>query len=172
MGAVRAGETIRAPRQRQSAAPCRAAERPALAAGLYLVATPIGNLGDITLRALDILKQADLVACEDTRVTGKLMEHYGIRAKLVPYHDHSPPEARAEILSRIAAGGAVALVSDAGTPLVSDPGYKLLREAAAAGAKIVPVPGASSFKFSITSSRLMPAPSWDRAGRAGCLRAG
>src|SRR5436189_3507237 len=93
---------------------------PPLPSGLYIVATPIGNLGDITLRALEVLAAADLVACEDTRVTGKLLDHYGIRAEMFPYHDHSGPGVRATLLARLQAGGRVALVSAAGTPLVSD----------------------------------------------------
>src|SRR5215470_7703847 len=102
---------------------------PPLAAGLYLVATPIGNLRDITVRALEVLAAADLIACEDTRVSRKLTEHYGIATPLTPYHDHNAAEARPALLARLAAGDAVALISDAGTPLVSDPGYKLAREA-------------------------------------------
>src|SRR5438270_5391382 len=106
---------------------------PSLAPGLYLVATPIGNLRDMTLRALEILASADLVACEDTRVTRKLFDHYGLSAPLIAYHDHNAETVRPKILQRLAAGEAVALVSDAGTPLISDPGYRLVREAIAAG---------------------------------------
>src|SRR5690348_18330787 len=94
---------------------------PKLAPGLYLVATPIGNLGDITLRALETLAAADLIACEDSRVTRKLCERYGLTTPLTPYHDHNAATARPHILRRLAAGQAIALVSDAGTPLVSDP---------------------------------------------------
>ncbi len=119
-------------------------EPPRLAAGLYLVATPIGNLRDITLRALEFLAGADLVACEDTRVTRKLFDHYGLSTPLVPYHDHNAETARPKILERIAAGQAVALVSDAGTPLISDPGYKLVRAAAEAGHAVTAAPGASA----------------------------
>jgi len=115
-----------------------------LAAGLYVVATPIGNLGDVTLRALETLAGADAIACEDTRITHRLLERYGIAAPLLPYHEHNAAAARPKILARLAAGEAVALVSDAGTPLISDPGYKLVREAAAAGHAVVAVPGASS----------------------------
>src|SRR6185503_1032268 len=110
----------------------QAIEAARLPAGLYLVATPIGNLRDITLRALEILAAADLVACEDTRVSRKLFDHYGLSAPLFAYHDHNAETARPKILQRLAAGGAVALVSDAGTPLISDPGYRLVREARAA----------------------------------------
>ena len=119
-------------------------EAPRLAAGLYLVATPIGNLRDMTLRALEVLAGADSVACEDTRVTRKLLDHYGLSAALMPYHDHNAETARPKILEKIAAGQAVALVSDAGTPLISDPGYKLVRAATAAGHAVTAAPGASA----------------------------
>jgi 16S rRNA (cytidine1402-2'-O)-methyltransferase len=114
------------------------------ASGLYLVATPIGNLGDITLRALEVLAGADLIACEDTRVTRKLTDRFGIATPLTPYHEHNAAEARPKLLARLAAGEAVALVSDAGTPLISDPGYKLARAALEAGHLVTAVPGASS----------------------------
>ena len=114
------------------------------AGGLYLVATPIGNLGDISLRALELLAGADVIACEDTRVTGKLTGRYGIKTPLTPYHEHNAGEARPKILARLAAGDAIALVSDAGTPLISDPGYKLVREAAEAGFSVTALPGASA----------------------------
>jgi len=117
---------------------------PPVAPGLYLVATPIGNLGDISLRALGVLAAADVVACEDTRVSHRLLEHYGIKASLTPYHEHNAAEARPKILARLAAGEIVVLISDAGTPLISDPGYKLAREASAAGHPVTAVPGASS----------------------------
>jgi 16S rRNA (cytidine1402-2'-O)-methyltransferase len=116
----------------------------ALAPGLYLVATPIGNLGDVTLRALETLAAADLIACEDTRVTARLIERYGIATPLTPYHDHNAAAARPRILARIRDGGAVALVSDAGTPLVSDPGYRLVRAAQDEGLAVTAVPGASA----------------------------
>ncbi|MBI5163918.1 MAG: 16S rRNA (cytidine(1402)-2'-O)-methyltransferase [Magnetospirillum sp.] len=112
--------------------------------GLYLVATPIGNLGDITLRALDVLASADLVACEDTRMTGKLMTLLGLSAPLTPYHDHNAEQARPALLARLRDGAVVALVSDAGTPLVSDPGWRLVRACIDAGLKVTTVPGASS----------------------------
>lgn len=114
------------------------------APGLYLVATPIGNLRDITLRALDVLKGADAVACEDTRVSGKLMHAYAITAKLVRYDDHSAERALPGLLARLTAGEVVALISDAGTPLVSDPGYRLVRAAVEAGISVFPIPGASA----------------------------
>src|ERR1700740_273204 len=101
-----------------------------LAPGLYVVATPIGNLRDITLRALDVLAGADLVLAEDTRVSGKLLAAHGIKASLSPYHEHNAEAARPRVLEALRQGGAVALISDAGTPLISDPGYKLVRAAA------------------------------------------
>lgn len=122
----------------------QAVEAPALAGGLYLVATPIGNLRDTTLRALDILAACDLIACEDTRVTRKLTGHFGITTPLTPYHDHNAETARPKILQKLAAGGSVALVSDAGTPLISDPGYKLVRAARAADHAVTAAPGASA----------------------------
>jgi 16S rRNA (cytidine1402-2'-O)-methyltransferase len=115
-----------------------------LAAGLHVVATPIGNLKDVTLRALETLAAADLIACEDTRVTRKLVDHYGIRTPLTPYHDHNAAAARPKILAALEGGGAVALVSDAGTPLVSDPGYRLVLAAREAGHRVTAIPGASS----------------------------
>src|SRR3954471_11584776 len=132
----------------------QAAEAPRLAPGLYLVATPIGNLRDITLRALEILAAADLVACEDTRVTRKLFDHYGLSAPLIAYHDHNAETVRPKILQRLAAGEAVALVSDAGTPLISDPGYRLVREAIAAGVAVTAAPGASSALMALTVAGL------------------
>ncbi len=115
-------------------------------AGLYILATPIGNAGDITLRGLDLLAAADVIACEDTRVTSKLLAIHGVPAagRLTAYHDHNGDRVRPQLLARIAAGAVVALVSDAGTPLVSDPGYKLVRAAIEAGVEVTPAPGASS----------------------------
>ncbi len=127
---------------------------PKLAAGLYLVATPIGNLGDITLRALQTLASADLIACEDTRVSRKLLEHYGIATPTVAYHDHNAAAVRPGLLKRIAEGAAVAVVSDAGTPAISDPGFKLVREARDAGLAVVALPGASSVLAALVSSGL------------------
>ncbi len=115
-----------------------------LAAGLYVVSTPIGNLRDVTLRALDVLRAADRVLAEDTRVSAKLMNAHGLKVRLQPYHEHNAAETRPRILQALADGEVVALISDAGTPLISDPGYKLVREAAEAGHSIVPVPGASA----------------------------
>ncbi len=122
--------------------------------GLYIVATPIGNLGDITLRALSVLARADAIACEDTRHTKKLTSHYGIRTPLIAYHDHNAERARPKLLSRIAAGDAVALVSDAGTPLISDPGHKLVREALESGLIVSSLPGPSAALAALTSAGL------------------
>jgi len=127
---------------------------PALAGGLYVVATPIGNLGDISLRALEVLAAADMIACEDTRVSRKLTGYYGIATPLISYHDHNAEEARPKLLARLSAGEAVALISDAGTPLISDPGYKLAREASAAGYSVTALPGASSVLAALAVSAL------------------
>jgi 16S rRNA (cytidine1402-2'-O)-methyltransferase len=141
-------------RQRRYTVAGQAVEAPRLAAGLYLVATPIGNLRDMTLRGLEILAAADLVACEDTRVTRKLFDHYGLSAPLTPYHDHNADAARPRIVEKIAAGGAVALVSDAGTPLVSDPGYRLVRAVHEAGLAVTAAPGASAALMALTIAGL------------------
>ena len=125
-----------------------------LAPGLYLVATPIGNLADITLRALETLAGADLIACEDTRITHRLTERYLIAAQLTPYHEHNAAAARPKILDKLAQGAAVALVSDAGTPLISDPGFKLVREACAAGHAVVAIPGPSSVLTALSVAAL------------------
>src|SRR6476646_6632058 len=127
---------------------------PKAAPGLHLVATPIGNLGDITLRALETLAGVDIIACEDTRITRRLTERYGIAAELTPYHEHNAATARPKILERLAQGGSVALVSDAGTPLISDPGFKLVREAAAAGCVVVALPGPSSVLTALSVAAL------------------
>jgi 16S rRNA (cytidine1402-2'-O)-methyltransferase len=119
--------------------------------GLYLVATPIGNLGDISLRALAVLARADLIAAEDTRHSRKLLSHFGIRAELTPYHEHNAAKERPRLLARIGAGFSVALISDAGTPLVSDPGYKLVREALDAGFTVISIPGPSAVMAGLTS---------------------
>jgi 16S rRNA (cytidine1402-2'-O)-methyltransferase len=115
-----------------------------LAPGLYLVATPIGNLRDITLRALDVLAAADLVLAEDTRVSAKLLSAYGLSKRLERYDEHAAARATPKIMAALAAGGRVALISDAGTPLVSDPGYRLALAAIEAGAEVFPIPGASA----------------------------
>ncbi|HML06615.1 MAG TPA: 16S rRNA (cytidine(1402)-2'-O)-methyltransferase [Xanthobacteraceae bacterium] len=131
-----------------------AVDVPRLASGLYIVATPIGNLGDITLRALAALAGADLIACEDTRVTRKLLERYAIATPLTPYHDHNAQQARPKLVRRLADGAAIALVSDAGTPLVSDPGFKLVRAAQEAGHRVTALPGASALLAALTVAGL------------------
>jgi 16S rRNA (cytidine1402-2'-O)-methyltransferase len=125
-----------------------------LGPGLYLVATPIGNLRDITLRALDILAAADLVLAEDTRVTGKLLAAHGISARLLRYDDHAGGRVRPKILADLAAGGCIALTSDAGTPLISDPGYRLVVEAVAQGSAVFPIPGPSAALAALTVAGL------------------
>lgn len=132
----------------------RTVESHGLAPGLHLVATPIGNLRDITLRALETLAAADVIACEDTRVSRRLLDHYGIATLLTPYHEHNAAAARPKLLARLAAGEAVALISDAGTPLVSDPGFKLVRAAREARHPVIAVPGASALLAALTSSGL------------------
>jgi 16S rRNA (cytidine1402-2'-O)-methyltransferase len=127
---------------------------PKVAAGLYLVATPIGNLGDITLRALETLAGVDVIACEDTRITRRLTERYGISAELKPYHEHNAAIARPKILERLAQGASIALVSDAGTPLISDPGFKLVREVCAAGHAVIALPGPSSVLAALSVAAL------------------
>jgi 16S rRNA (cytidine1402-2'-O)-methyltransferase len=119
-------------------------DRQAVQPGLYLVSTPIGNLRDITLRALDVLGGADAVICEDTRVTGKLLAAYNLKKTMLVYNDHSDEGDRAGILRRLDDGQSLALVTDAGTPLVSDPGFKLVHAALARGIAVIPIPGASA----------------------------
>ncbi len=128
-------------------------ERP-LAPGLYVVATPIGNLGDITLRALAVLNQADFILCEDSRVSGKLLAAYGIDTPLKPYHDHNGAQMRPLILEALTAQKKIALISDAGTPLISDPGYKLVRLAQEAGHSLFTVPGASALTAALSIAGL------------------
>ncbi|HET7084113.1 MAG TPA: 16S rRNA (cytidine(1402)-2'-O)-methyltransferase [Rhizomicrobium sp.] len=125
-----------------------------LAAGLYILATPIGNAGDISLRGLESLAGCDVIAAEDTRVTAKLLAIHGISKPLIPYNDHNGSQMRPKILARLERGERVVLVSDAGTPLVSDPGYKLAREAIAAGATVVALPGPSAVLTALTLSGL------------------
>src|SRR5690348_16471220 len=124
------------------------------APGLHLVATPIGNLGDLSARAVSVLKGADVIACEDTRVTGKLTRAFGITTPLVSYHEHNAEQMRPRLLARLQKGERVALVSYAGTPLVSDPGYKLVRDAAALGVAVTPIPGASAALAALIASGL------------------
>lgn len=142
------------PAQRSFMLHGRICEVPPARPGLHVVATPIGNLGDITLRALETLAGADLIACEDTRVTRKLSDRYGIAAALTPYHEHNAAKVRPMLLHRLAEGAAIALVSDAGTPLISDPGFKLVRAAHQAGHAITTLPGASAVLAALTVAGL------------------
>lgn len=149
-----------------------------LSPGLYVTATPIGHLKDITLRALEVLNGAGLILCEDTRVSGTLLSHYGINTACWAYHDHNAERMRPKILAALDTGKAVALISDAGTPLISDPGYKLVRAAVEAGHRVVPIPGASA-ALSALSVAGLPTDRFFFAGfppvkekaRAGQLRA-
>lgn len=122
--------------------------------GLYIISTPIGNLKDITYRAVETLKAVDIIACEDTRVSQKLLSHYGINKKLFVYNDHAKPEERQRIINEIMAGRSVGLISDAGTPLISDPGYKLVQECYKNNIKVYPIVGASSSIAALTISGL------------------
>ncbi len=153
-----------------------------MAAGtLYLVATPIGNLEDITYRAVRVLAQVDIIACEDTRRTRVLLNHYGIKAKTISYHEHNERERAAELASRIEQGANVAIVSDAGTPGINDPGFRLVRECAVRGVPVVPVPGATAFVAALIASGLptndfffggfLPARSTARRARLAEVRA-
>ena len=130
--------------------------RHVLEAGLHLVATPIGNLGDITLRALWVLRGVDRILCEDTRVTARLLSHYGIDKPLLPYHDHNAERVRPAIIEALRRGERLALVSDAGTPLVSDPGFKLVRAAFAEGLPVTTAPGPSAALSALVLSGLPP----------------
>jgi 16S rRNA (cytidine1402-2'-O)-methyltransferase len=121
--------------------------------GLYIVATPIGNLGDLSPRAADILARADLLAVEDSRVTAKLLNHIGVKRPMMPYHDHNADRVRPDLIARMASQ-AIALVSDAGTPLISDPGYKLVRDARAAGVNVTTIPGPSAVISALTLAGL------------------
>jgi 16S rRNA (cytidine1402-2'-O)-methyltransferase len=129
-------------------------ERTRLAPGLYVTSTPIGNLSDVTVRALIVLASADLVLCEDTRITRRLLDRYGLNPKLLAYHEHNAAAMRPRILERLRAGESVALVSDAGTPLVSDPGYKLVEAALDAGHRVFPIPGASAALAALVAAGL------------------
>jgi 16S rRNA (cytidine1402-2'-O)-methyltransferase len=121
---------------------------------LYVVSTPIGNLEDITLRALRTLREVDLIACEDTRQTRKLLDHFGITTSAVSYHDHNEASRASELIERLQGGANIALVSDAGTPLVSDPGYRLVRAAIDAEVPVVPIPGASAMLGALAAAGL------------------
>src|SRR5690348_15410864 len=121
---------------------------------LYLVASPIGNLEDITLRAIRVLKQVDLIACEDTRQTQKLLNHYGIETHTISYHEHNEASRAAELVQKLAAGTRIAVVSDAGTPGISDPGFRLVSLAIERGVPVVPVPGPVAFVSALVASGL------------------
>jgi 16S rRNA (cytidine1402-2'-O)-methyltransferase len=125
-----------------------------MAGTLYIVSTPIGNLEDITLRALRVLREADLIACEDTRQSRKLLDHYSISKPTVSYHDHNEAERTGELIGKLEGGANIALVSDAGTPLISDPGYRLVSAAAEAGIAVVPIPGPSATVAALAASGL------------------
>jgi 16S rRNA (cytidine1402-2'-O)-methyltransferase len=125
-----------------------------MAGVLYVVATPIGNLEDITCRAVRVLGEVSVIACEDTRQTRKLLDHYGIRTPLVSYHEHNEQTRAAELSERLLAGASIALVSDAGTPLVSDPGYRIVTAAIAAGVRVEPIPGASALLSALAAAGL------------------
>ena len=133
-------------------------DAPSLAPGLYIVATPIGNLGDATIRSLATLAAADAVLCEDTRVTHKLLERYGIRARTIAYHEHNAARVQDSVLSHLAAGEVIALVSDAGMPLVSDPGQRLVAACVEAGHMVTTVPGASAVLSALALSALPAEP--------------
>lgn len=125
-----------------------------LAPGLYLVATPIGNLADITLRALEVLKGADRIACEDTRQTQKLLNHYGITTPTISYHEHNERDRAAKLIEELKSGARIAIVSDAGTPGISDPGSILVSEAISAGVPVIPIPGANAALSALIASGL------------------
>lgn len=125
-----------------------------MTASLFIVATPIGNLGDISHRALEVLKSVDIIAAEDTRHSAKLLQHYHISTTLIPYHDHGDENQTRRLLEKLRAGKTVALISDAGTPLISDPGYKLVREARAEGFQVVPIPGACAMISALCAAGL------------------
>jgi 16S rRNA (cytidine1402-2'-O)-methyltransferase len=121
---------------------------------LYVVATPIGNLSDITHRALQVLRDADLIACEDTRHTRKLLQHYGISTKTISYHEHNEQERTGELIAQLQEGKTIALVSDAGTPAISDPGFRLVHQASGAGVPVVSLPGPSALVTALVGSGL------------------
>ena len=125
-----------------------------LATGLYLVATPIGNLDDITLRAIRVLKRADLIACEDTRQTQKLLNHYGIETPTISYHEHNEASRAVELVEKLARGTRIAVVSDAGMPGISDPGFRLVSLAIERGVPVVPIPGPAAFVSAVVASGL------------------
>jgi 16S rRNA (cytidine1402-2'-O)-methyltransferase len=152
-----------------------------MAGTLYLVATPIGNLADITPRALQVLRDVDLIACEDTRHTRKLLQHYGIETKTVSYHEHNEQQRATELIELLKEGSSVAVVSDAGTPAISDPGFRLVRLAAESGIGVIPLPGPSALITALVASGLptdefffggfLPARTGARRARLSELRA-
>lgn len=137
-----------------SSNPFGKSQPPAQAGELFLVATPIGNLKDITLRALEVLQAVDRIACEDTRTSSTLLRHYGIKAPLTACHAHNEAEATAHLLAGLTAGQRIALISDAGTPLLSDPGARLVEAAIEAGIRVTPIPGASALLSALTIAGL------------------
>lgn len=146
MGASRNGEPV----ERRASSPISASAGPTL----YLIATPIGNLEDITLRALRVLKEVDLIACEDTRQTQKLLSHYGIQTRTVSYHEHNEMTKAAELVVDLEGGAKIALVTDAGMPGISDPGFRLITLAIRHHVPVVPIPGASAFLAALVASGL------------------
>ncbi|MBE8167846.1 MAG: 16S rRNA (cytidine(1402)-2'-O)-methyltransferase [Shewanella sp.] len=150
------------------------------AAALYIVPTPIGNLGDISSRAIEILNQVNLIACEDTRHSGRLLSHFGIKTRTTALHDHNERGKAAWIIEQLSAGDSVALISDAGTPLISDPGYHLVSQVRAAGFDVIPIPGACAAITALSASGLpsdrfsfegfLPAKEKGRSDRLKALR--
>ena len=122
--------------------------------GLYVTATPIGNLGDITLRAIDLLRKADFIACEDKRVSGKLLSYYDIKTPMISYHDHNAQDVMPRLINELQDGKIIALISDAGTPLISDPGYRLVNECQKEGILVTSLPGASAILCALTNAGL------------------
>jgi 16S rRNA (cytidine1402-2'-O)-methyltransferase len=147
-------ETAETARRRRSALKRDIAKNPGMASGLYVVATPIGNLGDLTARALEVLRGADVIAAEDTRVTRGLLSHFGIAAKVIAVHAHNETRAAQGIVDLLGAGQSVALVTDAGTPGISDPGAAVVRRVREAGHPVIPVPGASALTAALSASGL------------------
>jgi 16S rRNA (cytidine1402-2'-O)-methyltransferase len=148
MAASHSGDSV----ERQGSAPVKATASPGPA--LYLVGTPIGNLEDITLRALRVLKEVDLIACEDTRQTQKLLSHYGIQTRTVSYHEHNELTKAAELVVDLEGGAKIALVTDAGMPGISDPGFRLISLAIRHHVPVIPIPGASAFLAALVASGL------------------